>query len=234
MEECNIKNNNNPHKNHRQRIRDRFISNSDLMLEHELIELLLYYAIPRINTNDIAHELLNKFTDISGMFEASKEELAKINGVGESTALFLNLVSDICNEYENAPESSEYFTTIENIQQYFINYFIGADSGVCLAISLNNNLTLKNKISFIEKDFLNSSSEIRRTAEFFLKNDCRRIVLGINHPERRAIPDNIDFKLINIFAKKFSQFDMELIDCIICSKDKTFSLRHKSAFSFRG
>ncbi len=79
---------------------------------------------------------------------------------------------------------------------------------------------------------MNDNSEVRRIAEFLIKNNCTKIVIGINHPERPAIPDNSDFALIRLFAEKFSVFDIILIDCIICSNQDTFSVKQHSAFSF--
>ncbi len=75
------------HKDHRKRMRDRFKNGGiSAFEEHEILEMMLFYALPRCNTNTIAHSLLQRFGDISGVLSAGKEELCSVDGVGESTA----------------------------------------------------------------------------------------------------------------------------------------------------
>ena len=74
----------NIHKDHRQRLRNKFIlaledGNVDEVLQdHELLEILLYTAIPRKNTNDIAHFLMDEFGSIGEIIDADKDQLAKV------------------------------------------------------------------------------------------------------------------------------------------------------------
>ena len=88
------------HDGHRERLRERFLTSPESFADHELIELLLCYSITRRNTNDIAHELLNNFGSIKDIFDADIPALAASKGVGESTALFLRVVSEILSRYE--------------------------------------------------------------------------------------------------------------------------------------
>ena len=85
------------HDGHRARKKEQFRQHGlDGFADHEVLELLLYYAIPRKDTNEIAHRLLQKFGSLQNVFAAPAEELAKVDGVGESAALFLTLVGGIC------------------------------------------------------------------------------------------------------------------------------------------
>ena len=80
----------NLHAGHRERVRENVINNGFSQLEdHRLLELLLFYSIPRGDTNEIAHTLLKEFGSLGGVISAPKEELIKICGVGENTAVFL-------------------------------------------------------------------------------------------------------------------------------------------------
>lgn len=223
----------NLHQGHRDRLRKRFITLGEAALfEHELLELALFYPIPRINTNNIAHSLIEKFENLNGILDASMQELMEIKGIGESSAEFLCLLADICNEYSTFSASQTPVVINENISDYFRDYFLDSNSGVCLTLGIDDNFQVKNKISFTKDNLMNDNSEVRRIAEFLIKNNCTKIAIGINHPERPAIPDNSDFALIRLFAEKFSVFDIILIDCIICSNQDTFSVKQHSAFSF--
>ena len=84
----------NLHSGHRRRMRDRFISSSRELTsvsDHEVIEMLLYNSCRRGNTNETAHELINRFGSISGVLGAEEDELCRIRGVGPQTARFLKL-----------------------------------------------------------------------------------------------------------------------------------------------
>ena len=79
-------NENNVHKNHRERLRIRAI-NSGLQdfYDHQLLELLLFYALPRIDTNDLAHSLIERFGSLEGVFKADRNELLSVSGIGSNS-----------------------------------------------------------------------------------------------------------------------------------------------------
>lgn len=221
------------HDGHRERLRRKFIDfGTDALLEHELLELALFYPIPRINTNEIAHGLINDFKNISNILNAPMSELTKSKGIGENSAEFIRLLADICREYNTFSETPNPDVVKEDFSEYFRDYFLNANPGVCLLLCIDHKLHIKNKISFTAENMLNNNLEIRRIAQFLITNDCARIVAGINHPERIAVPDNTDFAIIRFLAEKLSVLNIILTDCIICSKNETFSLKRHGAFSF--
>ena len=86
----------NIHEGHRKRLRESYIKSngSDALRDHQLLELLLFYAIPRRDVNPLAHRLVNRFGSLRGVLEASFSELAE-EGVSQSTAILIKLVGDI-------------------------------------------------------------------------------------------------------------------------------------------
>ena len=81
------------HKDHRQRLRDRFLREGlDNFDELYVLELLLFYCIPRKDTNPIAHSLLEKFGSLTGVFSASMEELESVSGISHNAATFLSMI----------------------------------------------------------------------------------------------------------------------------------------------
>ena len=92
----------NPHKDHRQRVRNEFLENgfSDATPPHKILEMLLFYGIPRRDTNEIAHALLDKFGSFSAVLEASTYELTQVKGINEYTAALIKLMLPICRRYE--------------------------------------------------------------------------------------------------------------------------------------
>ena len=83
------------HNGHRERLKEKFIKTNGRNLEdHELLELLLFYSKPRVNTNDTAHDLISEFGTLNGVFDANISELGRIKGVGDNSALLIKVVSD--------------------------------------------------------------------------------------------------------------------------------------------
>ena len=221
------------HQGHRERIRTRFLTYGiESLFSHEVIEMLLFYAVPIINTNEISHRLINKFKSIDNILGASSEELIKIEGIGEATILFLKLIYDICIDYSNFSSIFSFIDSIESLCEYFQNYFTGSSSDVCLLLSMNQRLEIIKKISFTKESFMNGKFEIKRIVKLMLENDCTKIAVGINHADGIPLPNNSDFAITKIFSEKFSPFGIELIDTVICSKSKTYSLRKNNAFGF--
>ena len=80
------------HDGHRQRMRQRFEQQGDDGFhDHELLEMLLSCALPRVNTNPIAHELLQTFGSVTGVLDAPSAELMKVPGIGPNAAMLLRL-----------------------------------------------------------------------------------------------------------------------------------------------
>jgi DNA repair protein RadC len=85
------------HAGHRERVRENVLKNGFEQLEdHRLLELLLFYSIPREDTNELAHNLLNKFGSLAGVTKASPKELKKVSGVGDNTAVMLSSMGELC------------------------------------------------------------------------------------------------------------------------------------------
>ena len=102
------------HEGHRRRMYEK-LKAGDNIFEHELLEMLLFNAYPRKNTNPVAHELLNRFPSISAVLSASFEELIAVPGVGEQVALYLMCLGK-CIERGNRTDC---FTVIKNRGEAF-------------------------------------------------------------------------------------------------------------------
>jgi len=83
-------------RGHRQRLRDRFAQRGfDGFHDYEVLELLLSYALPRIDVKPLAKRLLKQFKTLAGVFDAQSAELKQVQGIGEGGALFLSLIRQV-------------------------------------------------------------------------------------------------------------------------------------------
>ncbi|MBQ9730021.1 MAG: hypothetical protein IJV80_04325 [Clostridia bacterium] len=109
------------HEGHRQRIIKKL--DSGALEEHELLEILLFNAVPRRNTNDLAHRLLAAFGSIKGVFSASIEQLSAVNGIGSGIAAYLVCIGKFYEYYRELPKA-EYPEHFE--LETFIQFVKGA------------------------------------------------------------------------------------------------------------
>ena len=127
------------HEGHRQRKKEQFREHGlDAFADHEALELLLYYAIPRQDTNPIAHRLIERFGSLEGVFSAPAYELQKVEGVGENAATLIRLLFPLCRRVRTSGGRHEViFNTRENIGSYFIELFLGERREVFYEVCLD-------------------------------------------------------------------------------------------------
>lgn len=217
------------HSGHRERVRKRYFEyGADSFHTHELLELALFYGIPRKNTNNIAHDLLEKFGDLNGVLSANRDELAEIDGIGESAANFICLLGDICREYENfvlSPASIEY---AEDYPAYFRDYFKDTAQEMLLVLCPSADF----RIMLPKEKLLANSGDMVHLTNLLIKRECSRIIIGINKTESAATPDLCDITLANSFTNKLSLLGIELMDFLIIGKKRSYSLIFDGAFKF--
>lgn len=221
------------HQGHRERMRDRFLrSGADSLCEHELLEIILFYGIPRINTNELAHRLLESFGSLGGVMSASKTELMKVKGIGSAAADFICMFSDMCSEYKFLYSQPQQKVSGKDLPGYFRSYFQDSVPGMCLLVTLSDQLDIISKMSFSSESVTDSKLNVQKTAEFIIKSGCRRIAVGINRPDKLPIPDNSDFRIAEFFMSRYSSIGIGLEDYVICGRTGTFSMRENGAFLF--
>src|SRR5690554_7825953 len=91
------------HTGHRDRVKNRFLNEGlDSFDQHQVLELLLFYSIPYKDTNELAHELINRYGSLAAILEADPFELQKVKGVGKNTAVLLSLLPQLCRKIGRA------------------------------------------------------------------------------------------------------------------------------------
>ena len=128
------------HDGHRQRLKKRFLEEGlENFSEHEVLELLLFYCIPRQDTNPIAHALIDHFDSFYRVMEATPEELEKVAGIGPNAAAFLSMNLAVWRYYLTNRDQSEEIplTTIEACGKMLVKYFEGLTSEVVYLLCLD-------------------------------------------------------------------------------------------------
>ena len=116
------------HTAHRQRLKERYLREGmDSLEEHVVLELLLFFAIPRCDTNKTAHKLIDRFGSLHAVFDAPMEELIAVDGIGESSALLIKAVPDFYRRYAKSKmQNGSFVNSLEDIGKYLMPFFAGA------------------------------------------------------------------------------------------------------------
>lgn len=223
------------HSGHRERLRKRFLETGiNGFEEHELLELLLFYALPRINTNEIAHALINKFGSVAAVLDADREEIASVKGLSENSAILLSIMGDMCHDYSDASCSDRKFTCMSEVKTYLLDYFRPIRSEICVIMNVSMRCELMGMHCFTYNELLPEFINPRNLAEIVFRNRIRRIIIEQNRAGRLPVPDENDYVITKTLSELLCPLGVEVYDHIICGAGKAFSMRKSGAFSFFG
>lgn len=214
------------HDGHRKRLRNRFRQEGlDHFEELQVLELLLFYCIPRQDTNPIAHALLNHFGSLAQVMEAPAEELQKVPGVGESAATFLSLIHAFDRRYQKSRTDNEkILSTIEECGHHLMSYFKNQRNETVYLLCLDAKCK-KLCCKKVGEGSVNSAAvPIRRIVEIALGSNATSVVLAHNHPSGLAIPSDEDRLTTRRVAMALSAVEIQLVDHIIVADGEFISL----------
>lgn len=221
----------NLHKNHRQRVRARFIkeNNLDSFEPHQILELLLFYAVPRRDTNELAHRLLNEYGNLHNLLNARPEDIEKRCKVSEPTAVLISMIPHICRKFLQSSMINENIC-INNLEiacKYFHSTLAGKpfESFYMLCLDLNKKFRKLIKIS----DGSTSSSPIymEKVVGDALLHNSSFVIVGHNHPSGTKKPSSSDVDVTNQIYNALAYVNIKLLDHIIVCGDDYYSFAKK-------
>ncbi len=207
------------HAGHRDRMRERYLqSGSDSFSPHELVELLLYYAIPQKDVNDLSHRLIERFGSLAGVLDADFEELLSVEGVGRRTALLFKLCLGVNRAYARDKEVKHYvYDTIDKVAQHFINLYIGAAEEQAYVMLFDNSMRLLDTV-LVAKGAVNAVNiQMRSLIEAAIKKKASAVIFAHNHPNGNAIPSQDDVSLTGYMEQALEMVNISLIDHLVIS-----------------
>lgn len=214
------------HDGHRQRLKQLFRDEGlDNFYENQALELLLYYCIPRKDTNPIAHALLDRFGTLAQVLEAPVEELMQVDGVGENAATFLHLVTEIGRYYlVKRAEQVKVLPTLEDCARYLVPRFYGRRNEVVFLLCLDAKCKVLCCKELGEGVVNSTNISVRKIMETALAVNATSVVLAHNHPSGIAIPSGDDIQTTRRIAAALSAVDIHLADHIVVAEDDYVSM----------
>ena len=223
------------HGGHRQRLRQRFAQEGlDNFTQEQVLELLLFYSIPRIDTNELAHHLIRRFGSLAQVLEAPVEELQKVPGIGENSAVLLHLIAEVTRYYQvNRSLHERILNTIEKCGQYLLPFFLGRRNETVFLLCLDAKCKLLCCREISEGSVNAASISVRKIVETALSANATSVVLAHNHPSGMAMPSAEDIETTHRIASALSTVDVILADHIVVCDDDFVSMRQSNMFRLR-
>ncbi len=220
------------HEGHRARLKARALKEGlDKFEPHNILELLLFFSIPRQDTNVIAHRLLDHFGSLSAVFDASFEELKEIKGVGENSAYLIKLIPELARAYiDDRHSAGLILNTPQKVGDYLLNKFIGRNDEVVILLLMDNKCKVLKCTVVFEGSVNAAAISIRKITELALRNHASVAVVAHNHPNGIALPSKEDVETTKRLKEALQLVGVELVDHIIVADNDYISMAQSANY----
>lgn len=211
---------------HRQRVKNRFRSEGlDNFDEVHVLELLLFYAVPRIDTKPLARSLLDRFGSLALVLEATEEELMTVPGIGENIATFLPLITAAGRYYRRQKADRQVILdSLEKYGDYLLNMFYGKRNEAVYLLCLDSKFKVLCCREVGEGDANCVNVPIRKAVEIALSTNATMVIMAHNHPSGIALPSREDIDTTERLAKALGAMDIILADHVVVADDDYISM----------
>lgn len=205
------------HAHHRERLRQQFLRNGlDSFTDYQKLELLLFYSIPRQDTNPLAHRLLDAFGSLAGVFNASYEDLCRVPGISHNTATFLKLQRQMFQEYyKSFFEKPTQLLSTEDSKRYVVPRFVAMQDENFLLVCLDSACRVLYAGFISEGDPVTVSISPRKIFATALSHNAVAVLLAHNHPHQYASPSLDDVETTRQLIHMLAPAGIEVLDHLI-------------------
>lgn len=173
------------HDGHRARMHQKYRQGGgEALADHELLEMLLYYSIPRMNTNETAHCLLDRFGSLSGVLNAPFHELTAIPGVGAQSAELIRLCGDLANRAEERRNSvPRKFRDLDQVGRYLVDRLDGLSRERVVLLLFSADYRLLGSHTISDGSVSEALVDVKKIIEYAVLAKATHLVLAHNHPD---------------------------------------------------
>ncbi|NLY19566.1 MAG: DNA repair protein RadC [Clostridiaceae bacterium] len=215
----------NLHTGHREKLRQRFINEGlNSFEDHQVLELLLFYTIPRRDTNELAHRLIDKFGTLANLLDASPEIIEKEGKVNRNTAVFLAMIPQLARRYILQKQGKKpVLDSSCKAGKYVTSLFIGKNYEAFYVCCLNSQNRL-NYAALVHEGTINEAPVYPRLiVETALRYQASSVILAHNHPGGSLRPSTADIEVTRRICDALSTISITVIDHLIAAGDEYFS-----------
>jgi DNA repair protein RadC len=228
----------NIHSGHRERVKESFRKTGfEGFSDINVLEMVLFYSVPRKDTNELAHRLLDEFGSLSGVFDAPYEMLIKVKGISPNTATHIKMMKEVYKRYEKDRYTGKK-TILNNSEasgEYCVSLFHGETEEKLYVILLDSSNAVI-KYSLISQGTVNRAEiDVRKIIEQTVTSHAVGAIITHNHPYGVAAPSADDINATQVIANALQSINVRLRDhIIVCGSDYTaLALSSKFRYIFR-
>lgn len=216
----------NVHEGHRERKRNQFLRcGAESFADHELLELLLYYAIPQRDTNPIAHDLMKRFGSLQAVLAASADELMEVPYIKERAAVLIRLSSAMYQRALLSDEGQEVILDSRaRIGDFFRKIFLAHATEAMYQLCLDAKGKKRGLYKLGEGDMGSVGLNIRQIMENTLRSKAVLVVLAHNHPSGVALPSHEDRVATRMVREALETMGVRLVDHVIVADNDYVSM----------
>lgn len=223
------------HEHHRQRIRERFLKNGfDGFSNYELLEVLLFAAHPRGNTNQYAHALLDRFGSLSDILRASPEVLKTVPGIGDSAVMSIKIISELIRRMqEEANRPEVFYDTVSKLVGLLRSKFCGLAEEHVYLLLFDNRMKLLDT-TLISKGTVSSADlSIPKIVNAAVIRQAPNVVIAHNHPVGIAIASENDKLVTECLYSTLASAGIRLVEHVICTETDCFPIIYRDCRDLR-
>ena len=215
------------HKDHRKRMKSRFLLEGlDSFESHNILELMLFYAIPQGDTNPVAHRLLEEFGSFSGVLNASVENLCQVKGVGEHAATLIKLFAAVSRRYlDDGNSGGVLLNSTEEAGRFIVPKFVGRTVETAYLVCLDS----KRKVIYcgvLGEGSVNSVPIfVRSIVEKAIAVNASYVILAHNHPTGFALPSGDDIRTTQAVSAALAPLSITLLDHLVVAMEDYISMQ---------
>ncbi len=222
------------HDGHRRKMKNRFKNEGlDYFENHQVLELLLYYCVPRQDTNPLAHRLIDQFGSVRAVLSASPAELMRVEGVGENIVQFLRLLGEI-NRYSKKEQPKDIILNKSKLYcEYLIPFFDNKKNETVYLLCLDAKCKVISCRLVGEGSVNSAGVPIRRIVEMALDDGATAVILAHNHPSGVAIPSDEDRVTTIRLARALSAVEIVLVDHVVVAEEEAVSMAQSGLYRLK-
>lgn len=219
-------------RDHRKRLRDRFITGGAAAVpDYELLELVLFRAIPRQDVKPLARKLIDGFGDFNRVLSASPAQLMQIDGVGEAVAIELKVVEAAAHRLARAKVMQRHVVSSwAALLDYCHTTMAHRDTEQFRILFLDT----KNVLIADEEQGKGTLDHVpvypREVVKRALELNAAAIILVHNHPSGDPTPSSADIQMTQQINTAAKALGINVHDHLIIGKSCELSFRAQGLF----
>ncbi len=214
------------HSGHRNRMFEKFNNYGfEVFAEHEKLEMILYFSVPRRDTNEIAHKLIEKYHTVANVMDAPKRELLTFDGITERTCQLFTIIKAGYKLYEKEKDVKKTcMTTVDEFDSFFQLYYIGETTERVAVVCLDSIGQVLKTTKLGKGNSNESFFNMQELFQFIMDSKANEIVIAHNHPGNNPFPSEEDIKTTEKIKAGVDALGIHLKDHFIVTESRCHSM----------